>query len=81
VRGRSADYVYLEPEILKILKTSNVPMSALGVNFRVNNKLSKIVELNTVKRHLESLVDRKKILKAEKDNITLYRVNSRKKLN
>jgi len=81
MRGRTADYVYLEPEILNILRESEVPMSALGINFRINDKFDKIVELNTVKRHIEVLVKRRKLLKKDKDDTTYYRINSRNKSN
>lgn len=81
MRGRSADYAYLEPEILNILRESDVPMSALGVNFRVNDKFDKIVELNTVKHHLETLVRNKKLLKKDKDDTTYYKLNTRSKSN
>jgi hypothetical protein len=79
VRGRNTDYFYLEPEILEILRTSEVPMSALGVNFRINNKLEKVVDLNIIKQHLEELVKNDKLLKLEKDDIVHYKVNPRKK--
>ncbi len=78
MRGRNADYFYLEPEILNILRESDVPMSALGINFRVNDRLDKIVELNAVKHHLEALVKSKKILKTDKDDTAFYRINTRK---
>jgi len=81
MRGRSADYAYLEPEILKIVRESDVPMSALGINFRVNDKFAKIVELNTVKHHLEALVRNKKLLKKDKDDTTYYKLNTRSKSN
>jgi hypothetical protein len=81
VRGRkSNNYFYLEPEILKILKTSNVPMSALGINFRLNNSLGKILDLNTIKSHLEELVDNNKILELEKDEILHYKINPKVKI-
>ena len=79
MRGRNTDYFYLEPEILEILRTSEVPMSALGVNFRINNKLEKVVDLNIIKQHLEELVKNDKLLKFEKDDIIHYKVNPRKK--
>jgi repressor of nif and glnA expression len=76
VRGRkSNNYFYLEPEILKILKTSNVPISALGINFRLNNSLGKIIDLNTIKSHLGELVENNKILEIEKDEILHYKIN------
>ena len=81
MRGRkSNNYFYLEPEILKILKTSNVPMSALGINFRLNNSLGKILDLNTIKSHLEELVDNNKILELEKDEILHYKLNPKFKI-
>jgi len=81
MRGRTADYIYLEPEILKILKDSTVPMSALGINFRINDKFDKIIELNTVKRHLEVLVKSRKLLKKDKNDTTYYKLNTRNKSN
>ena len=80
MRGRKIDYFYLEPEILEILKVSAIPMSALGINFRINNKFSKIIDLNTVKYHLEDLVKNEKLLKINKDKIFHYKINPRKKL-
>lgn len=79
MRGRNTDYFYLEPEILEILRTSEVPMSALGVNFRINNKLEKVIDLNIIKQHLEELVKNDKLLRFEKDDIIHYKVNPRKK--
>lgn len=79
MRGRSVDYVYLEPEILKILRESDVPMPALGINFRINNKLDKIIGLNTIKHHLEALIKSKKLLKKDKDGTIYYRINTRNK--
>jgi hypothetical protein len=79
VRGRNTDYFYLEPEILEILRTSEVPMSALGVNFRINNKLEKVIDLNIIKQHLEELVKNDKLMRFEKDDIIHYKVNPRKK--
>jgi len=81
VRGRkSNNYFYLEPEIMKILKTSNVPMSALGINFRLNNSLGKIIDLNTIKSHLDELVDNNKIFEIEKDEILHYKINPKVKI-
>lgn len=81
MRGRNSDYVYLEPEILSILKESNVPMPALGINFRINSKFKKIIELNTIKRHLNILVKDRKVLEKIKDDTTYYRINTRNKSN
>ena len=79
MRGKSTDYFYLEPEIIEILKVANVPMSALGINFQINNKLDKIIDLNTIKDHLETLVKNDKLLKFDRDNITHYKLNPRSK--
>ena len=81
MRGRTADYLYVEPEILKILRESDVPMTALGINFRVNSKFDKIIELNTVKRQLSTLVKNRKVLEKVKDDTTFYKINSRNKSN
>ena len=77
MRGRNTDYFYLEPEILEILKDSEVPMSALGINFRVNNKFDKIIELNTVKRHLDELVKNKKLVRIDKEDTPFYVLNTK----
>ncbi len=78
MRGRNSDNVYLEPEILKILRESSMPMSALGINFKVNSKFDKIIELNTVKHHLNTLVKNRKVLEKVKDDTTHYKINTRK---
>lgn len=81
MRGRkSNDYFYLEPEILKILRESNMPISALGINFMLNDNLGKIIDLNTVKSHIEKLVESNKILETEKDDVLHYKINPRNRL-
>ena len=77
MRGPNSEAANLEPEILKILEESEVPMSTLGVNFRVNAKFDKIVELNAVKRQLESLVKSKKLVRLDKDDMIFYRINNK----
>ena len=77
MRGPNTDSTYLEPEILKILREAGMPMPALGINFRINDWLDKIIELNTVKRHLNILVKSKKILEKVKDDTTYYKINTR----
>ena len=54
-------------------------MSALGINFRVNGKLDKIVELNAIKRQLNSLVKEGKVLKKDVDDTPFYRIDTRNK--
>ena len=79
MRGKNTDYFYLQSEIIEILKVANVPMSALGINFQINNKLDKIVDLNTIKDHLEVLVKNEKLHKFDKDNIIHYKLNPKTK--
>ena len=73
MRGRSTNFEYLGSEILKILDESSMPMSALGINFAINNKLDKIVELNTVKNHLTTLVKSRKLTTKIRDKVTFYK--------
>jgi len=55
-------------------------MSALGINFRLNNSLGKIIDLNTIKSHLDELVDNNKILEMEKDEILHYKINPKARI-
>ena len=63
MRGRGFDYSFIDSMILSILKESEVPMRALGVSFKVNERSGKIINLNVIKRHLKGLVEEKKIVK------------------
>lgn len=63
---------------MKILRESSMPISALGINFRVNSKFDKIIELNTVKHHLNALVKNRKVLEKVKDDTAHYKINTRK---
>lgn len=63
MRGRGFDYSFIDSMILNILKESEVPMRALGVSFKVNERSGKIINLNVIKRHLKGLVEEKKIVK------------------
>jgi len=55
-------------------------MSALGINFRLNNSLGKIIDLNTIKSHLDELVEHNKIFEIEKDEILHYKINPKVKI-
>jgi len=63
MRGRGFDYSFIDSMIVNILRESEVPMQPLGVSFKVNEKSGKIINLNVIKRHLEGLVEEKKISK------------------
>lgn len=63
MRGRGFDYSFIDSMILNILRESEVPMRALGVSFKVNERSGKIINLNVIKRHLKGLVEEKKIVK------------------
>ncbi len=75
MRGRSTNFEYLGVEIMKILEEASVPMSALGINFAINSKLDRIVELNTVKTHLSTLVKSRKLAAKERDKIVFYKLH------
>jgi len=79
MRGRSTNFDYLGSEIIKTLEQSNAPISALGINFAINNKLDKIIELNMVKTHLNILLKNKKVLQKVKDKATFYKLNPENK--
>lgn len=76
MRGRSADYKFLDDVILHILRESERPMQVLGVSFKVNEKCGRIINLNTVKNRLGMLADKRKILKkTDKEDSTFYWVS------
>jgi len=68
---------FVEPMILKILKISEIPMSILAINFRVNERAGRTVNLNDIKNNLTFLVDHKKISqKLDKGNgVVYYKLN------
>lgn len=81
MRGRGVDYISLDSIILNILKECQMPMRPLGISFKVNEKAGKIINLNVIKTHLDTLVGNKKILvKVQKsDESVHYRINSSSK--
>jgi len=67
---------FVEPMILKILKMSTIPMSTLSINYRVNERAGKTINLNVVKRNLMFLVNNKKISGKldEKNGVVYYKL-------
>jgi len=73
MRGRTPRQDFIEPMILKILKVSEIPMSTLAINFRVNERAGRTINLNDVKNNLTFLVDHNKISqKLDKGNGVVY---------
>ena len=71
--GRAPRQDFVEPMILNILKVSEIPMSTLAINFRVNERAGRTVNLNVIKTNLTFLVDNKKISeKLDKGNGVVY---------
>jgi len=76
MRGRAPSQDFVEPMILKILKESRIAMSALAINYRVNEAAGRIVNLNVIRDHLIFLVKNKKIFESlDKENdVTYYKL-------
>ena len=72
MRRRSSDYCFIDPMIMDVLQKSESPVQALCVSFKVNEMSGQIINLNVVKNHLETLVEKKKVVKNIKDESTLY---------
>lgn len=78
-RGRSINSD-LEPLILDVLNKSPTPLKILTINFMINEKIKKIVSLNTLKTQIEELVKQKKVLKKiDKENNEYYWIRKRAK--
>lgn len=77
MRGRGFDYSFIDSMILGILRESKVPMRALGISFKVNERSGKIINLNVIKRHLKTLVEEKKISESvnRETETTHYKIN------
>jgi repressor of nif and glnA expression len=73
---RSAGHDFLDPMILKILKESKIPMSTLGINYRINEAVGKTINLNIVRNHLIFLLNNKKISEKidEEKGVTYYKL-------
>jgi hypothetical protein len=71
--GRLPGHDFVEPMILKILKVSEIPMSTLSINYRVNEGARRTINLNIIKQRLMFLVGKKKISgKMDKNNGVVY---------
>ncbi len=78
MRGRAPSYDFVEPMILKILKESRVSMSALAINYRVNEAAGRTINLNVIRNNLIFLVNNKKIFESidKKNNVIYYKLIS-----
>jgi len=76
---RGVDYQFLEPMIMNILEESPMPLQALTINFKINEESGRIIDLNTIKNHLDKLVEKRKVLKKVKKTTktTHYEINRR----
>ncbi len=73
MRRRSSDYYFIDPMIIDILQKSEAPMQTLGISFKINEMSGRIINLNAVKNHLETLVEKKNLVKnISKDEIVFY---------
>jgi len=73
MRRRSSDYYFIDPMIMDILQKSEAPLQTLCISFKVNEMAKRIINLNVVKNHLETLVEKKKVVKnINKDEMVLY---------
>jgi repressor of nif and glnA expression len=68
---------FVEPMILKILEMSKLPMTTLSINYHVNERTGKTINLKVIKNSLASLVSNKKISEGidEESGIAYYRLN------
>lgn len=74
MRGKSNDYCFIDPMILDILEKSEIPVQPLCISFKINEMSGRIINLNVVKNHLEELVEKKKVLKTNKNDSVFYRL-------
>jgi len=67
---------FVEPMILKILKMSRIPMSVLSINYHVNERAGKSINLNVIKSNLTFLVSHNKISEKldRKNGIVYYKL-------
>ena len=71
--GRISSIDFIEPMILKILKNSEIPMSTLAINYRVNENIGKIINMHVIKTNLMFLVNHNKISgKLNSENKVVY---------
>jgi hypothetical protein len=62
----------LGPAIIEVLNESPVPLKILPINFKVNEKVKRIVSLNSVKNQLKVLVEEKKVIQKNKADSVYY---------
>jgi repressor of nif and glnA expression len=76
MRGRVPSNDFVEPMILKILKESKVSMSALAINYMVNESSGRTINLNVIRNHLIFLMKNKKIFESldKKNDVTYYKL-------
>ena len=73
MRGRASGHDFVDPLILKILKESKVPLSTLGINYKVNENVGRTINLNVIRDHLIFLVENRKISESlDKRNSVIY---------
>jgi hypothetical protein len=67
---------FVEPMIIKILKMSKLPMTTLSINYHVNEKTGKTINLKVIKNSLASLVSDKKVSEGidEDSGIAYYKL-------
>ncbi len=72
-KGKVPYMDFVEPLILKILKMSEMPMTVLSINYHVNERVGKMINLKVIKNSLTFLVDNKKISeRIDKENGIAY---------
>jgi len=64
--------------ILRILEDAKSPLSTLGVNYMINEAAGRMINLNTVKESLVSLVKSKKVSERldDENGVTYYKLLS-----
>ena len=71
--GGRPGFDFVEPMILNVLKVSEIPMSILSINYRVNESVGRTINLNVIKNRLLFLVGKNKISeKMDRKNGILY---------
>ncbi len=76
MRGKTIGHDFVDPIIMRILKDSTVLMSTLAINYRVNERAGKTVNLNVIRNHLLFLAKNKKISESfnEDNGVTYYKL-------
>jgi hypothetical protein len=76
MKGRASGHDFVDPLILKILKGSKVPLSTLGINYKVNENVGRTINLNVIRDHLIFLVENRKISESldERNGVIYYKL-------